>query len=127
MKRSLPLRTLVVLGIIVSFSGVNSVLATRAVTDKDTGCFVRVGTGENDYVFDGACTNHQVLKMDDDGTFDFYLYQDHGQLPEGTWRPSEAYHQTFEVCHRFSFGIVCGISRESVSPSGEYKSSFRSY
>lgn len=128
MKRaSFTIKTLVVLGITFSFIGVNSVSATRAVTDRGTGCYVRVGTGDNDYVLDDTCTTQATLKMDDDGTFDFYVYQDHGQLPEGSWRPSEAYRDTFEICYHFSFGIVCGIAKESVSPSGEYKSSFKSY
>ena len=128
MKRVfLTIMTLVVLGITISFIGVNSVSATRAVTGRDTGCFVRVGTGDNDYALDETCTVQATLKMDDDGTFDFYVYQDHGQLPEGSWRPDQAYRDTFELCFNFSFGTVCGIAKETVSPSGEYKSSFKSY
>lgn len=128
MKRvGLTIKGLVVLGIIVSFVGVNSVSATRAVTDRGTGCFVRVGTEDDDYVLDSACTASDVLKFDDEENFEFYVYQDHGQLPEGTWRPSQAYRNTFEQCFQFSFGVVCGTVKESVSPSGEYKSSFKSH
>ncbi|HEV8429009.1 MAG TPA: hypothetical protein VGQ41_13995 [Pyrinomonadaceae bacterium] len=59
MKRaSFTIKTLVVLGITFSFIGVNSVSATRAITDRGAGCFVRVGTGDNDYVFDDTCTTH---------------------------------------------------------------------
>jgi hypothetical protein len=59
MKRaSFTIKTLVVLGIAFSFIGVNSVSATRAITDRGAGCFVRVGTGDNDYVFDDTCTTH---------------------------------------------------------------------
>ena len=123
-KVGLAIRTLVVIGIAFSFIGVNSVSATRAVTNGTTGCYVRVGDGEDDYALDSTCTAHSVLKMDDDGEFDFFVYQDHGQ---STWHPSTPYRNTFEACYEFSFGIVCGIAKESVSPSGEYKSSFKSY
>lgn len=123
-KVRLAIRTLVVIVIALSFTGVNSVSATRADTSRGEGCWVRVGDGEDDYVFDGACEAHAVLKMDDDEEFDFYVYQDHGQ---STWHPSTTYRSTFELCFRFSFGTVCGIAKESVSPSGEYKSSFKSY
>lgn len=128
MKRvGLTIKTVVVLGIIFSFSGVNSVQATRAVTGKGTGCYVRVGTEDDDYFLDSACTASDVLKFDDEENFEFYVYQDHGQLPEGSWRPSQVYHSTFETCFQFSFGVVCGTVKESVTPSGEYKSSFKSY
>ena len=128
MKRiGLTMTSLAVLGIVFSFVGVNSVSATRAVTDSGTGCHVRVGTGDGDYAFDSACTATDVLKFDDEENFEFYVYQDHGQLPEGTWRPSQVYHSTFEACFQFSFGVVCGTVKESVTPSGEYKSSFKSH
>jgi hypothetical protein len=123
-KVSLAIKTLVVLAVVFSFTGVNSVSATRAVTDSDTGCFVRAGTGVDDYAFDSACTSHSVLKMDDDGEFDFFVYQDHGQT---SWHPPQPYRNTFELCYQFDFGVVCGIAKESVSPGGEYKSSFKSY
>ena len=123
---SLTAKTLVVIGIVFSF-GVGSVSATRAVTDKGTGCYVRVGTGDDEYIFDDLCTSKEVLQMDDAGNLEFYVYQDHGQLPEGSWRPSQAYRYTYELCMQFSFGFVCGTVRESVTPSGEYKSSFNSY
>src|SRR5215211_6195179 len=97
-KVSLTIKNLVVLGIIFSVIGVNFVSATRAVTDKGKGCFVRVGIEDNDYVFDAACTAHDVLKLDDEGNLDFYVYQDHGQLPVGSWRPSQTYRSTFEIC-----------------------------
>lgn len=123
-KVSLVIRTLVVIVIALSFTGVNSVLAARADTDRGEGCLVRVGDGEDDYAFDSTCATQAVLKMDDDGEFDFYVYQDHGQ---STWHPSTPYRNTFELCYHFSFGTVCGTAKESVSPSGEYKSSFKSY
>ena len=126
-KIVLGIKTLMVLGIIFSFIGVSSVSATRAVTDSGTGCFIRVGTADDDYAFDSTCTAHEVLKMDDDGNLEFYVYQDHGQLPEGSWRPSQTHRETFEQCLQFSFGIACGTVRETVSPSGEYKSSFKSH
>jgi hypothetical protein len=126
-KVNLTIKNLVVLGIIVSFIGVSSVSAARAVTDRGTGCYVRVGNGDNDYVLDNTCTASDVIKFNDEGDFEFYAYQDHGQLPEGSWRPSQAFHSTFELCFEFNFGVVCGTARETVTPSGEYKSSFNSY
>lgn len=122
-KLNLAIRALVVIGIALSFSGVNSVSATRAETSRGTGCYVRIGEGDDDYVLDGACTAHAVLKMDDDGELDFYVYQDHGQ---SSWHPSRPYKNSFEACYNFDFGQVCGLVKESVSPSGEYKSSFKS-
>jgi hypothetical protein len=72
MKRlSSTIKTLVVLGIIFSFVGVNPVPATKARTDRGTGCFVRVGEGPDDYVLDGTCTSSQVLKFDDQENFEF--------------------------------------------------------
>lgn len=127
MKRvSLTIKILVVLGIVSCFIGVNSASATRAVTDRGQGCFVRVGTGPDDYAFDDTCTASDVIKFDDEENFEFYVYQDHGQLPEGTWRPSQVYRATFEMCFRFGFGVVCGTAKETITPSGEYKSSFKS-
>lgn len=127
-KVTLRMISLVILGIVFfSFIAVASVSAKRAETDRGLGCYVRVGTEYNDYVADNACTAHEILKMDDDGNLEFYVYQDHGQLPAGSWRPEQAYRNTFEVCYNFSFGTVCGTVKESVSPSGEYKSSFKSY
>jgi hypothetical protein len=126
-KVSLTIKTLAVLGIVFSFIGVNSASATPAITDKGAGCFVRVGPEDNDYVFDATCTAHDALKFDDEGNFEFYVYQDQGQLPEGSWRPSRAFRSTFEQCFNASFGVFCGTVTEMVSPSGEYKSSFNSY
>ena len=126
-KASLTIRTLAVLGIIYSFIGVTPASATPAGTDKGTGCYVRVGTGDDDYAFDTTCSAHDVIKFDDEGNFEFYAYQDRGQLPEGSWRPSQTFHSTFEQCFNASFGVVCGIATETVTPSGEYKSSFNSY
>jgi len=124
---SSTIKTLVVLGTILSFIGVTSASATPAETGKGTGCYVRVGTGDDDYVIDSACTAHDAIKFDDEGNFEFYVYQDHGQLPEGSWRPSQAFRSTFEQCFNTSFGVICGMATETVSPSGEYKSSFNSY
>src|SRR5687767_7958641 len=126
-KVSLTVGNLVILGIIFSFIGASSVSATRAVADKGTGCFVLVDPEGEDYVFDDTCTAHDAIKFDDEGNVEFYVYQDHGQLPEGSWRPSRAFRSTYEQCFNYSFGVVCGTVMETVSPSGEYKSSFRSH
>jgi hypothetical protein len=128
MKRvSLAIGTLALLGITFSFIGVNSVSATRAFTDKGTGCYVLVDPGGEDYVFDDTCTAHDAIKFDDEGHLEFYVYQDHGQLPEGSWRPSRVFRSTYEQCFNYSFGVVCGTVTETVTPDGGYKSSFRSH
>jgi hypothetical protein len=126
-KVSSMIKGLVVLGITLSFIGVNSVSATRAITDRGTGCYVRVGTGDNDYAYDATCTAHDVIKFDNKGNFQFYEYQDHGELPEGSWIPTKTYRNTFEVCYNLGFAVVCGTATETVTPSGEYKSSFKSH
>lgn len=125
-KVSSIIKAFVVLGITLSFIGVNSVSATRAITERGTGCFVRV-TEAGDYFYDTTCAASDVLKFDNRGNFQFYSYQDHGQLPEGSWLPSKAYRNTFEACYAFSFGVVCGTATETITPSGEYKSSFKSH
>ena len=72
MKRvSSTLIGLVVLAVMFCFIGVIPVSATRAETSKDTGCYVRVGEGDDDYAFDSTCTAHAVLNFDNDGNFDF--------------------------------------------------------
>lgn len=116
------------IGIISCFVSVSPVSATKAEADKGTGCYVRVGTGDYDYFFDTTCIGHSVIKFDDDGNLAFFSYQDHGQLPDWAWHPSQFYDLTFEDCLDLGpgIGIVCGTVNESVSPSGEYKSSFKS-
>ncbi len=129
-KIILRMKGLVALGIslsFISFIGPNSVSGAPAEPSKGAGCYVRTGLNANDYAFDPTCAAHDVLKLDDDGELDFYVYQDHGQLPEGSWRPSTTFRNTFEMCLNLgSIGIVCGIAKETVTPSGEYKSSFKS-
>ena len=117
-----------VFAIAFSFIGASSVSAARAYTDKGNGCYVRVGVGDDDYVFDASCAAHDVLKLDDEGNVEFYQYQDHGQLPEDVIPPSRTVNYNFDTCLSFgSLGIVCGTINETITPSGEYKSSFNSY
>ena len=127
-KVKLTITSFAAIAIVITFIGVTSVSARRAEPSSGTGCFVRTGEGVDDYTFDTACQAHDVLKLDDDGNLEFYVYQDHGQLPAGGWLPFQSYRTTFEQCFNMTgVGVVCGIGRESVSPSGEYKSSFKSY
>ena len=124
----LTVRNFVIFAIAISFIGVIPVSATRAVADKGTGCYVRVGPGEGDYVLDNACEAHDVIKFDDDGSIELYNYQDHGQLPEGGWRPDRTFRSTYDQCLSITPAhiLVCGTIKETVTPSGEYKSSFLS-
>jgi hypothetical protein len=117
---------LAVVAIAASFLGSNTVSAKRAEPDRGQGCFVRSGDGDNDYVFYATCEAKEVVKLNEDNTLDFYVYQDHGQT---SWRPTTTYRATFEQCIDFggTLGIVCGTAKETVTPSGEYKSSFKSY
>jgi hypothetical protein len=112
------------LGVLVMFFGTDSVSAKRAEAGKGEGCYVRTGTGDDDYAVDAACEAPDVLKMEDENTVDFYVYQDHGKT---SWHPEEIYRATYEQCLNFSFGTVCGTVKETVTPSGEYKSSFKSH
>lgn len=128
MKRLLGgLVCVAVLGIALSFIGSTSVSAKRAVADKGAGCYVPAEEGPDNYVADPNCQAHDVLKLDDDGEVDFYVYQDHGQT---SWHPEQTYRSTTEdFCITFrDLGVeVCGVVKETVTPSGEYKSSFKSY
>ena len=112
------------IGLTLSFIGSSSVSAKPAEADKGTGCYVRTGEGENDYAYDESCKAFGVLKLDEEGDVEFYVYQDHGQT---SWHPERTYRSTFEQCLNFgSLGIVCGTVKETITPSGEYKSSFKS-
>ena len=99
--------------------------ATPASPGKGSGCLV--GDANGDYYFDAACKTHDVLKLDKDGSVQFYSYQDAGQLPAGAALPSSAIHTTTEACLNFggSVGVLCGTIVETVTPSGAYKDSFR--
>lgn len=114
----------------VSFAGVamlagaSSVSASPASTGKGTGCYVTDANGA--YYLDASCQAHDVIKYDADGTLAFYSYQDAGQLPAGAAIPSSAINNTYEVCYNFSFGVTCGTVHETITPSGAYKSSFKS-
>jgi hypothetical protein len=113
-----------ILAMAYSFIGTSSVSAAPASPEKGTLCYVS-GDGLN-YYEDESCSAHSVFKFDNEGNFQFWEYQDHGQLPEEA-RPSQPYRNTFEQCFDFSFGEVCGTVQETATPSGEYKSSFHSY
>ena len=112
-------------GIALSFIGSTSVTAKRAYADKGNGCYVRTGEGPADYVIDPNCEAHDVVKEDDEGNLELYFYQDHGQT---SWHPEETYRNTYEDClNSQTYGQICGIVKETVTPSGEYKSSFKSF
>lgn len=112
----------VILAIAVSIIGVNSAAALPADVQRDNICYV--GYGEFEYVVDETCRAQSVFKLDDEGNFQFFIYQDHGQIPADMPPPSEAVRNSFELCLNFggSIGIKCGIANEVVTPSGEYKS-----
>ena len=115
-----------VLGIALSFIGSSTISAKRAYAEKGTGCFVLDPNGiYNGYAVDANCQTHDVTKEDDEGYLELFFYQDHGQT---SWHPEETYRSTYEGCVIVQpYGQVCGIIKESVTPSGEYKSSFKSF
>ena len=106
-------------------TGASSVSATPASPDKGTGCYV--GDANGNYYLDSSCQAHAVTKFNADGTLAFYSYQDAGQLPAGAALPSSAINTTSDVCYNFSFGVTCGTVHETITPSGAYKSSFKSH
>jgi hypothetical protein len=115
----------------VAFAGASvlaaagSVAASPASTGKGTGCYV---VDANDaYYLDASCQTHDVTKFDADGNLSFYSYQDAGQLPAGAALPSRAINKTYEQCFNFTIGVVCGTIDETITPSGAYKSSFKSH
>lgn len=107
-----------------TFIGATSVSALPADVLRGSGCYV--GWGESQYSYDDTCRAQAVIKFDDAGNLQFYIYQDHGQLPSDSPRPTEAVRNSFELCGDFggSIGVKCGIADEVVTPSGEYKSSW---
>ena len=123
---NVTIKSSVVLAIVLSVIGVVSVFAIPAMTSKGTGCAVRTGPGPADYALDEACTYHQVVKLDDDGNVVFFMYQDQGQVI-GDWRPDRAMRTESNICYSTAFGNVCGRVSEVVTPSGEYKSSFKAH
>ncbi|MEP7212852.1 MAG: hypothetical protein ABI791_07245 [Acidobacteriota bacterium] len=117
---------LTVVAAAASFIGTTTASAKRAEPDRGQGCYVRTGDGPFDFAFDATCEAKEVTKLNEDNTLDFFVYQDHGQT---SWRPATAYRESFEQCINFGgiIGVVCGTAKETVTPSGEYKSSFKSY
>lgn len=103
--------------------GVSSASALPATVERDSGCLV--GYSDLPYLFDDTCRAQSVFKLDADGSFQFYIYQDHGRLPADYLLPSEAVLESFELCLNFggTIGVRCGIADQVVTPSGEYKSS----
>lgn len=114
----------VVLGMILSVLGVVTIFAIPAMTEKGKGCSVRNGPAPGNYVVDEACTFHQVLKLDDEGNIEFFHYQDKGQV-QSAWRPDRALRIESNLCYDIDQGEVCGRVTETITPSGEYKSSFK--
>lgn len=126
MKRLLGgLVCVAVLGIALSFIGSRSVSAKPADPNKGTGCLVLDPEAEGGYAYDANCQAHNIIKEDDEGNLEFFFYQDHGQT---SWHPEETYRNSFEICYESTRYVeICGIAKETVTPSGEYKSSFKSY
>ena len=104
----------------------SSLSAAPASPDKGTACYV--GDANGFYYLDTSCQTHAVTKLNDDGSLAFYSYQDAGQLPPGAALPTQAITNTYDnVCYNFAFGLTCGTITEIITPSGQYKSSFKSH
>jgi|SoiMethySBSTD1v2_1073268.scaffolds.fasta_scaffold27318_5 hypothetical protein len=117
---------IVVLGIGL-FVGASSVSALPALPHVGVGCFVKVadtGDPDVDYVFDESCKAVAVLKRDGGGVA-WFMYQDHGQLRTDATLPSSTVQYEYEMCLNFGPQLLCGRTQETVTPSGEYKSTFK--
>ena len=113
------------LGLAVSFVGSDSVSANPAEPERGQGCYVRLSEAADDYEYQESCEVQFLFKYVD-GQAVLYTYQDHGQT---SWHPETAFRDSYETCFNFGppTGIKCGTTTEVISPSGEYKSSFRLY
>jgi hypothetical protein len=89
-----------------------------AQTESGSGCIVSDGAT---YVFDPACSYHQVYKLDANGDVLSFSYQDKGDLQDGQTAPSSASRVVYTATY---FGLSCTVS-EVVTPSGQYSSNAR--
>jgi hypothetical protein len=91
-------------------------LATVAATSSNAGVNPTKGSGclvtdaNSVGYFDPDCSYHAIYSQD----LTLLKYQDHGQLPAGAALPTRAIVRT--ACY---FGF---LSREVITPSGDYKS-----
>lgn len=88
-----------------------------ATTDRGTGCLV--SSDFVNYELDATCNWHIVRRRDRNGTRVLLNYQDHGQLQPGQAAPASAVNTSASFP---AFGLTCH-GTETVTPSGEYRSS----
>jgi len=101
---------------------VSNVVTAKALNhvevERGTGCYVR--DAADNYTWDPSCNRQAVITYDDGGNLIKYKYQDQGELPEGAALPPRAIHESY-------FAIIKGLGNtlitETITPSGEYKSS----
>ena len=109
---------------------VSNDVTAKALNDvqvsSGTGCIVTDAYGGHHY--DPNCNWHDVSTYDEGGNLIKYKYQDQGTLPEGAPRPARAIHQTSINNYDNGDGQYFeGRVTETITPSGEYKSSFLAY
>jgi hypothetical protein len=102
---------------------VSTDVTAKALNDvqviSGTACYVR--DADNNYYADPNCKWNVVITYDAGGNLIKYKYQDHGTLPDGAARPSQAIHESyFAILNPIGGGTVT----ETITPGGEYKSSF---
>jgi hypothetical protein len=90
--------------------------------ERGTGCFVRDALGK--YYEDPNCNWHVVITYDEGGNLIKYKYQDQGTLPADVVRPSQAIHESDFKTYDFGSLYIGGTVTETITPGGEYKSSF---
>lgn len=91
--------------------------ANAATTDSGTGCLVSADFVN--YELDSNCDWHIVRRRDRSGTRVLLNYRDHGQLQPGQTAPASAGNNSMSFP---AFGLTCH-GTETVTPSGEYRSS----
>ena len=91
--------------------------ANAATTDSGTECLVSADFVN--YELDSSCNWHIVRRRDRSGARVLLNYQDHGQLQPGQVAPASAVHTSASFP---AFGLTCH-GTETVTPSGEYRSS----
>ena len=117
---SVALASCVLAGVAVLAASVASAKpppANAATTDSGSGCLVSADFVN--YELDSNCDWHIVRRRDRNGVRVLLNYRDHGQLQPGQTAPANAATNSMAFP---AFGLTCH-GTETVTPSGEYRSS----
>lgn len=106
---------------------VSNTVTAKSLNDVQvqSGTICVVVDANGDYYLDTSCNSHSVTTRDENGNLIGFKYQDHGTLPANAVRPSKAIHQSYPLALNFGGGLIIeGLVIETITPSGQYKSSF---